>query len=32
MTYGEILERFEELAQQENPFGGYPILRIKPKR
>lgn len=32
MTYGEIFECFEELARQDAPFAGYPILRIKPKR
>jgi Domain of unknown function (DUF5615) len=31
MTYGEILEWFEELARRESPFAGYPILRIKPR-
>jgi hypothetical protein len=32
MTYGEILECFEELAKQENSFATYPVVRIKPKR
>lgn len=32
MTYGEILEQFEELARQDQPFAGYPIVRIKPGR
>lgn len=32
MTYGEIVEYFEELAQQDDPFAIYPILHLKPKR
>ena len=32
MTYGEIVEVFEELAAQENPFLPYPIVRVKPER
>jgi hypothetical protein len=32
MTYGEIVEAFEDLAQQEAPFANYPIVRIRPKR
>lgn len=32
MTYGEILECFEELACQDDPFANYPIVRINPKR
>ncbi len=32
MTDGELVEIFEELAKQDDPFGLYPILRIWPKR
>ena len=32
MTYGEIVEVFEELGLQENPFSPYHIVRINPKR
>ena len=32
MSYGEIVEYFERLAQQDDPFAGYPILHVKPKR
>jgi hypothetical protein len=32
MTYGEIVEVFEELATREDPFSPYPIVHIKPKR
>lgn len=30
MTVGDFLRAFESLAQQENPFSPYPIVRIKP--
>jgi hypothetical protein len=32
MTTKELLEAFEELAQQDAPFTPYPIVRIWPKR
>jgi hypothetical protein len=32
MTTKELLEAFEELAQQDAPFAPYPIVRIWPKR
>jgi hypothetical protein len=32
MSYGEIVECFEELARQDHPFVGYPIVCIKPQR
>ena len=32
MSAGDFLEAFEELARQEDPFGFYPIIHIKPKR
>ena len=32
MTYGEIVDAFEKLAQQDDPFSPYPIVRIKPRR
>jgi len=32
MGYGQLLKAFEELAQQDNPFSLYPIIRIWPKR
>jgi hypothetical protein len=31
MTYGEIVEAFEELAAKDNPFSPYPIIFIRPK-
>lgn len=30
-TVGQILEAFEELFSQEDPFTGYPIVYLKPK-
>ena len=33
MTYGHIVEAFEELAgREESPFAIYPIVRIRPPR
>jgi hypothetical protein len=32
MGYGELLQVFEELARQDDPFSSYPIIRIWPKR
>ena len=32
MGYRELLKVFEELAQQDDPFSPYPIVRIWPKR
>jgi len=32
MSYGQLVEAFEELAQLDNPFALYPIIRIWPKR
>jgi hypothetical protein len=32
MVYGELLQVFEELARQDDPFSPYPIIRIWPKR
>ena len=32
MTYCEIVEYFEGLAHQDDPFAAYPILHLKPKR
>lgn len=32
MSNGEILEYFESLARQDNPFAGYPILHLKPPK
>jgi hypothetical protein len=32
MTYGQLVDAFEELAQQADPFALYPIIRIWPKR
>jgi hypothetical protein len=32
MTYGELLEAFEELARQPDPFSPYPVVRIWPRR
>jgi hypothetical protein len=31
MTATEIVQAFEEIAAQEDPFSPYPIVRIKPK-
>jgi hypothetical protein len=30
MSYRELLEAFEELALQDDPFNPYPIVRIWP--
>lgn len=30
MRPGDFVRRFEEFATQENPFGSYPILHLKP--
>ncbi len=32
MTFGELVEVFEDLARQDDPFAVYPIVRIWPKR
>ena len=32
MGYGALLNAFEDLAQQDDPFAEYPIIRIWPKR
>ncbi len=32
MSYGQLVDAFEELAQQADPFAPYPIIRIWPKR
>lgn len=32
MTYGEFVEYFEGLAQQDDPFAAYPIIHVKPER
>jgi hypothetical protein len=32
MSYGELVEAFEELARQDDPFAPYPIVRIWPTR
>jgi hypothetical protein len=32
MSYRELVEVFESLARQEDPFSTYPILRIWPSR
>jgi len=32
MTVSDIIEFFEDLAQQDDPFGNYPIIYLKPKR
>ena len=32
MTYGQLVDAFEELAGQDDPFAHYPIIRIWPKR
>jgi hypothetical protein len=32
MGYGELLRVFENLAQQDDPFSAYPIIRVWPKR
>jgi len=31
MTYGELAEAFERLAEQDEPFAAYPIIRIRPR-
>lgn len=31
MSYGQLVEAFEELARQDDPFAAYPIIRIWPK-
>lgn len=30
MTVGDLLAAFENLAEEEDPFGGYPIVYVKP--
>jgi hypothetical protein len=32
MSYRELVEVFESLARQDDPFSTYPILRICPSR
>jgi hypothetical protein len=32
MTNAELVEVFERLAAQDNPFSPYPLIRVKPKR
>jgi hypothetical protein len=32
MSPGDFVEAFEELARQDDAFGAYPIVHIKPKR
>jgi hypothetical protein len=32
MSYGQLVDAFEELAQQDDPFAAYPVIRIWPKR
>jgi hypothetical protein len=32
MSPGDFVEAFEELARQDDPFGLYPIVHIKPRR
>jgi hypothetical protein len=32
MSYGQLVEVFEELARQDAPFATYPIIRVWPKR
>jgi hypothetical protein len=32
MSYAQLVDAFEELAGQDDPFGLYPIIRIWPKR
>jgi len=32
MSYRELVEVFESLARQDDPFSTYPILRIWPSR
>jgi hypothetical protein len=31
MTPGDFVEAFEDLARQDDPFGAYPIVVLKPK-
>lgn len=31
MSIGDILEAFEDLARQDDPFSDHPVIRIKPK-
>ena len=31
MSPGDFVEAFEELASQDDPFAGYPIIHLKPK-
>ncbi len=30
MRPGDVLKRFEEYAQQDNPFAAFPVLHLKP--
>jgi hypothetical protein len=32
MTYGQLVEAFEQIARQDDPFAAYPIIRIWPQR
>ena len=32
MGPGDFVATFEELAARDDPFAGYPILHIKPRR
>lgn len=32
MSVSDIVRVFDELAEQEDPFGGYPIIHVKPAR
>ena len=31
VSYGQLVEAFEEIARQNDPFALYPIIRIWPK-
>lgn len=31
MSVGDVLQQFEAWSRMDNPFGGYPILYVKPK-
>lgn len=31
MSYAQLVDAFEELARQDNPFALYPIIRIWPR-
>jgi hypothetical protein len=30
MSVGDVLAAFEKLAEETEPFGGYPIVYLKP--